>query len=168
MLRLKQENVFRWLDIKSFKNSKFRLTASLPDHICKPRHQIKHCTATILCHSTKLTSEMCLFGFWQVHVGPLCLVVSFIFHQAVLLHAAKLYRCINFSNQHFSQAVYLDATTSILQRLHYSRSIGQVQIWYSECKIRVKSVWKWAWQDRYIHSLLDDSPFALHSFQWTK
>ena len=36
--------------------------------------------------------------------------------------------CVNFYNQHFRRAVYLDATTSILKRLRYSRGNGQVQI----------------------------------------
>ena len=54
------------LEIKFFKNhknSKFHLVASLPDHICKPRHQTKHHTAAILQHYNKLTSEMYLLGF---------------------------------------------------------------------------------------------------------
>jgi len=44
MMHLKQENIFGWLDIaflKNHTNSKFRLTASLPDHIRKPICQMK-------------------------------------------------------------------------------------------------------------------------------
>ena len=92
-------------------------------------------------------------------VGPLCLVIPYIFHQA--LHAAKPYRCVNFSNQHFPQAVLLYATTLVLKCLRYSRGIGQVQIRYLECKIQAKSALKWAWQDRYILRLVDCSHFVL-------
>ena len=66
MLRLKQENIFRWLDIEFLKNhkySEFHQTASLPAHIHKPRAQTKLRTAAILQHNNKLTSEMCLLGF---------------------------------------------------------------------------------------------------------
>ena len=69
---------------------------------------------------------MCLLGFQTSEgCGPLRLVVSFIFHQALLLlHAAKPYRCVNFSNQYFR--IWTPCTTSILKRLQYSRGIGQV------------------------------------------
>ena len=45
-------------------------------------------------------------------VGPLCLVISFIFNQAacLLLYPTKLYQDINFPYQHFLSAEYLDAT----------------------------------------------------------
>ena len=121
-----------------FKNSKFRLTATLPDHIYKPRCQTKHHTAAILYHNNKLTSEMCLFGV-PTSVGPLHLVVSFIFYQA-LLHAAKPYWCINFP---------IKLTLSSASRCHninfkaLALGIGQVQIQYFECNIRVKSMLKW-------------------------
>jgi len=64
--RLKQENIFKWLDVGFFLNretSKFHLTASLLDHIHKPRYQTKHCAAAILQHNNKLTSDMCLLVF---------------------------------------------------------------------------------------------------------
>jgi len=85
MMRLKQENIFKWLDIEFFKNSNFCLTidgifqygyieytiygltaclpASLPDDIHKLRCQTKHRTAAILCHNNKLISEICHLGF---------------------------------------------------------------------------------------------------------
>ena len=147
MLHLKQENIFGWLDIKFLKNhkdSKFRLAASLPAHICKPRCQKKHRTATILQHNNKLTSEMCLLGF-----GASAPCYCFYLPLGSSLHAAKPYQCVNFSNQHWSWAVYLDATTSILKRLCYSRGIGQVQVRYFECKMRVKRSLKWVWQHQY-------------------
>jgi len=88
-------------------------------------------------------------------VGSLCLVVPFIFYYTLLyLHAAKPYRSVSFSNQYLPWAVYLDTTTSILKRLLYSRGIGQVQVWYFECKMRVKRSLKWAWQQRYICGLV--------------
>ena len=62
-------NVFRWLHIeflKSRKNLKFHLSASLPDYIHKPRRQMKHRRVAILRHNNKLTSEMCLLGFQRV------------------------------------------------------------------------------------------------------
>ena len=52
-----------WI-LKFFKKSlKLHLTASLPDHIHKPRRQTKHRTAAILRHNNKLTNEMRLLGF---------------------------------------------------------------------------------------------------------
>ena len=72
MLCLKQEKIIiivRYWIFKNLKNSKFFLTSSLPDHICKPRHQTKHHTATILEHNHRITSEMCLLWFRQVW-GP--------------------------------------------------------------------------------------------------
>jgi len=143
---------------KNRKNSKFRLTASLPGHIYKPRHQMKHCTVKILRHNNKLTSEMSLLGFqwvWGLWASLFLLYSNRLFF---LLHAAKPYQCVNFSNQHFPLAVYLDATTSILKYLCYSRGTGQVHMRYFECKI---SVLKWVWQDRYIRSLVDGSHFVL-------
>ena len=72
-MRLKQEKIFRWLNIeflKNCKNSKFcttaSLPASLPDHIRKLRCQMKHHTAANLRHNNKLTSEMCLLGYQRV------------------------------------------------------------------------------------------------------
>ena len=72
-------------------------------------------------------------------VGSLHLVFPFIFHYVFLIHAAKPYWCVNFSNKHFPWAVYLDATTSVLKHLHYSRGIGQEQIQYFECRMQAKS-----------------------------
>ena len=66
----KTRKLLQMAGFKNRKNAKFRLTRSLPhslpDHICKPKHQTKHRTATILCHSNKLTSEICLLGFQRV------------------------------------------------------------------------------------------------------
>ena len=89
MMRLKQENNFRWLDIELNFFWKLHLTASPPDHIRKPR-----CKQSII-------------------------------------------------------------------HLRYSRGIGQVQVRYFECKIQAKRTLKWAWQDRYICSLVDSSHLVL-------
>ena len=44
-------------------------------------------------------------------VGPLCLVVSYIFNQAAcLLHPTKPYQGVNFQYEHFLSAAHLNAT----------------------------------------------------------
>ena len=67
-----QQNTYcnRWPDIKFLKiakNPNFSLTASLPDHSCKPKTQMKQRTVTILRHNNKLTSGMCFLGFRRVY-----------------------------------------------------------------------------------------------------
>ena len=141
---LKQENIFRWLHIEFFrnhKNSKFRLTASLPDHFCKLRRQTKHCTAAILQHNNKLTSEMCLLGEWD-----LCTLF--------LLSSIKLF--FFFMQQKNHTNVLIISINSSISRCHnvnfknlcYSRGIGQVQIRCFEC----------------IRGLVDDRHFVLQPY----
>ena len=78
-------------------------------------------------------------AFWgSDKCGALHLIILFIFHQTLLIHAAKPYQHVNFSNQHFCWAVYPDTTTSILKCLCYSRGIGKVQIRYFKCNIQAK------------------------------
>ena len=128
---------------------------------------MKHCIATILCHNNKLTSEMCLLELrraWGL-CATLFLLSSirlFFFMQQNLIDVL-----IFPINVFFKQC-----TTSIIKRLCYFRGIGQVQIQYFECEIWVKSMFKWAWQDRYIHSLwqsichlTDEIKCLLHPFQ---
>jgi len=151
-----------WI-FKNRKDSKFCLIASLPHHICKPRCQTKHRTATILWHNNKLTSEMCLSGFQRVW----CLCASLF-----LLSSIRLFFVFFMQRNYIDELtfpintfleLYLDATTSILKHLHYSGGIGQVQVQYFECKIQAKSALKWAWQYRYIRDLVDGSHFVLQS-----
>jgi len=141
-----QENIFRWLDIEFFKNrknSKFCLTASLPDHIRKPRRQTKHRTAEILRHNNKLTSEICLLGFWWV--WGLC--TSLFLLSSIRLFFFFMQRnhidvLIFPINTFLEQRIYsVDATTSILKHLCYCRGIGQLQVRYFECKIERKAHW---------------------------
>jgi len=74
---------------------------------------MKHRTAAILRHNNKFTSEMYLFGFQQcgapVPCCSFCLPLGYSSSSC-----SKTYQCVNFSYQHFPGAVYLDATTSIL------------------------------------------------------
>ena len=116
---------------------------------------MKHFIAAILCHNYKLTSEKYLLGSDECETPVPCCF----FHLpiSILLHAGKPHRCVKFSNQDFPLAVYLDATTSILKCLHYSRGIGQVKI---ECKIQAICTLKWTWQNSYIHGLMDGSHFV--------
>ena len=67
------------IEKKITQNSNFSLTASLPDHSCKPTKQR---TVTILRHNNKLTSGMCLLGFQQVYA--LC-ALSFLLSSVRLL-----------------------------------------------------------------------------------
>jgi len=92
------------------------------------------------------------WGSW--HVWGLCTSLF-------LLSSIRLY--FFFMQQNHPWAMYLDAITTLLKCLHYSRSIGQVQIWYFECKIWAKCTLNWLWQDRYIHGLVDGSHFVLQS-----
>ena len=110
-------------------------THSLPDHSRKPGAQTKQWTATILWHNNKLTSEMIL-----THCS--------FYHPLGSSSSSCSKTMLIFSNQHFPWAVYLD-TTSILKLLCYSRGIGQVQIWYFECKLHGRG-----WQHRYIRGLV--------------
>ena len=102
-------------------------------NILKSRCQMKHRTAAML---YQLTNEMCLLWFQWVRglCALLCLLSSIL-----LLCAAKPYQCLNFSNQHFPSAVYLDATTSVLKCSRYSRGIRQLQMQYFKCKIQANS-----------------------------
>ena len=68
MMCLKQEKSSDgWiLIVLKLLNSKLCLTALLPDHILKPRHQMKPYKGANLCHNSKLTSDMYLLEFRQV------------------------------------------------------------------------------------------------------
>ena len=71
----------------------------------QPRAQTKQWMATILCMRC---------AFWGCNeCGASTPCCSFYLSLGFLLHAAKPYRCVKFSNQHFPWAMYLDATTSI-------------------------------------------------------
>jgi len=135
-----------WI-FKNCKNSKFHLTVSLPDHLYKPRCQMKYRTATIVQHNNKLTSEM---GSDKCGASASC--CSFYFPLASTLSScSKTISMYYFFQSTLSSStiIYVDATTSILKHLcHYSRRIGEVQIRYFKCKIQAKSVLKWVWQDR--------------------
>jgi len=134
MLHLKQENIFRSLGIEfveNCKHSKFRLTASQPAHIRNPRRQTKHCTAQFI-----TTNSLVRCAFWgSDKCGASARCCSFYLPLGSSSSCSKS-KTISMCYQHFPWTVYLDATTSILKHLHYSRGIGQVQIWYFECKIR--------------------------------
>jgi len=145
MWHWKQENIFRWLDINFLKIVKTWNFVSLPDHI-RMTLDAKQSIIQLQFYSTT-TTLLVRCAFWVLmNVEP--------------LHAAKPYPCVNYSNQHFPWAVYLEATISILKWLCYSRDIGQVRIRCFECKIWAKIMLKWAWEDRYIFGLVDGSHFS--------
>jgi len=129
-----------WIFKKNRKNSKFCLTASLPGHIHKPRHQQSIVQPQFYATATYSPVRCAFWGSDKRGASaPRC---SFY----LLLGSSSCNETIsmcNFSYQHFS-AVYLDTA---IKCLHFSKSIGQVegqvQIRYSQCKIQAKSVLNW-------------------------
>ena len=85
---------------------------------------------------------MCLLGYRQV----LGLCTSLRSFRLFFFISMQQYWCINFSNQHFPWAVDLNAITSILKHLHYSRGIGQAIFQVQDTSE------KWVWQLGYVQS----------------
>ena len=100
-----QQNAYRWPDIKFFKNRQNLLPHSLTT-VASLKPKRKQRTATILRHSNKLTSGMCLLGFRRVCalcalsflLSSIGLLVFFFIHRNHI--EALIFRISTFFKQH--------------------------------------------------------------------